>query len=124
MACPRHLGMAAYDLSAGTRTQSAVVKLIRIPLIINFVLLLALLGPGSSRELYTAIKRSGITAPITLALQIWFIGSTLFVTGLIVWKSLSMQKLRLKKLDWALFAAWWAALIMVCLFAFSIGMAA
>ena len=61
-----------------------MVKLIRIPLIINFVLLLALLGPGSSHELYTAGKRAGITTPIILALQICLVASTLFVTVLVI----------------------------------------
>jgi cytochrome b subunit of formate dehydrogenase len=101
---------------------NAMAKLIRIPLIINFVLLVALLGPGSSRELYNAGKRAGVTTPIMLTLQVWVLGSTLFVTGLIAWRLLSRQGLRLAKLDWALFAAWWAVLIAACLFAFSIGM--
>lgn len=58
----------------------ASAKLIRIPLIINFTLVLALLGPGSSHRLYTAGKRAGIADLTVLLFQIWIAGSTVFVT--------------------------------------------
>jgi hypothetical protein len=56
--------------------------LVRVPLLINFVLLLALLSPlGSSRKLYKAERAAGIAASITLTLQVWVIGTTLFATA-------------------------------------------
>jgi hypothetical protein len=101
---------------------NAMAKLTRIPLVINFVLLLALVGPGSSHELYSAGKRVGVTGPLTLAFQVWVVGSTLFVTGLLVWRLLRHPSLRPTKLDWSLFLNRWAVVIAVCLFAFMMGM--
>jgi hypothetical protein len=108
---------------------NTVATLTRITLIINFFLLLALIGPlGRSRSLYIAERRAGIAAPITLALQVWFVGSTLFVSGLFLWRLLRRsdtavhKRLRPTMLDWTLFLAWWIVLIAACLFAFVTGM--
>jgi hypothetical protein len=105
-----------------------VAKLIRIPLTINFVLLLALIGPGRSHALYIALKKAGVAAPITLALQVWVVGSTVVVTGIFLWRLLRRSDIPVQKpviptmLDWTLFLAWWIVLIAVCLFAFMMGM--
>lgn len=108
IACLQSLAMARMIRFGSNANEMA--KLTRIPLIINFVLLLALLGPGSSHELYAAEKRAGITGPIALAFQIWVVGSTLFVTGLFARRLLRGQSLRPTNLDWSLFLTWWAVL--------------
>jgi hypothetical protein len=45
-------------------------------LIANFIVLIALAGPGSSRELYLVEKRLGIAHVITYSVQAWFVIST------------------------------------------------
>ena len=96
-------------------------------LVINFVLLLALIGPGNSRELYLAERRMGLAHFITHSVQLWFVGSTVVVTALFI----RMLVLRSKvaqaeqsptKLDWVLFLSWWFVLAVCCMFAFMIGM--
>jgi hypothetical protein len=102
--------------------------LIRFPIIINFVLLVALIGPGSNRAFYFASKKAGVAASITLALQIWFVASSLFATTLFVWSLLrksdvtEAKTLRPKRLDWILVLTWWATVVILCLYAFMMGM--
>ena len=102
-------------------------KFVRIPITINFALLLALVTLGSSRELYLASTKAGVAAPITLTLQVWFVASTIFATVFFA-RSLfrktepQSEAMRPKTLDWVLILSWWAVLAIVCLFAFMTGM--
>ena len=92
----------------------------------NFVLLVALMGPGSSRELYLAEKRLGIAHAITHVVQAWFVISTVaagvILVMILVAKSESLRAQRPTKLDWALFLSWMFVVVVVCLFAFMVGM--
>lgn len=98
-------------------------ELLRVLLIINFILLVALIGPGSSRQLYLAGKRMGIADSITHFLQVWFIGSTILATILFVRKLVSKSViLKPTKLDWGLFLGWWSIVACLCAFAFMMGM--
>src|ERR1700744_916213 len=94
-------------------------------LVSNFVLLVALMGPGSSRQLYLELRRLGIAHALTYASQIWFLISTvaagaIFVT-IAVSKSESLRAQRPTKLDWGLFLSWACVVAVVCLFAFMVG---
>lgn len=98
-------------------------ELLRVLLIINFILLVALIGPGSSRQLYLAAKRVGIAHFITYFLQVWFIGSTILATILFIRMLVSKSRiLKPTKLDWGLFLGWWSIAACVCAFAFMMGM--
>jgi hypothetical protein len=95
-------------------------------LCINFVLLVALMGPGSSRQLYLELKKLGVEHAITYASQMWFLISTvatgaIFVT-IAVSKSESLRAQRPTKLDWGLFLSWMFVVAAVCLFAFMVGL--
>jgi hypothetical protein len=115
--------------SANSRSSAQrETKLIRVPLIINFLLMLALIGPGSSHTLDLALRKAGIENAITLAVQGWMIGSTLFATGFFVWRlvrkshAIVDQPTRPTKLDWGLLLGWWFFLIVLGMFAFNMGM--
>lgn len=98
-------------------------QLLRVLLIINFVVLVALIGPGSSHQLYLAGKRIGIAHLITYSLQGWFIGSTVIATVLFIRKLVSKSGiLKPTKLDWGLFLGWWSIVACLCAFAFMMGM--
>jgi hypothetical protein len=109
-------------------TTHSLAKLIRAGLIINLVLILLLIGPGRSHELDLALRRVGLQNFINLFLQVWFVGSTLLTTMFFLWTLVKkptaiMEKLpRPAPLDWALFLSWWVVLILVCLYAFMLGM--
>jgi hypothetical protein len=81
-------------------------KLLRVLLLINFALLLLLIGPGSSRQLYLVGRR---------------MGTVLFIRMLIS-RSQSLPSQSLTKLDWALFLSWWFVVAICCMFAFVMGM--
>jgi hypothetical protein len=102
--------------------------LIRIIVIANFVLMLILIGPGSSHRLDLTLRRLGVEDLLGRALQLWIIGSTLFVTALfvaMVWKNrrtetdIPKQRLRLEGM---LVIAWWLVLVVVCAYGFMLGM--
>jgi hypothetical protein len=101
-------------------------QLIRVLLLIDFALLLALIGPGNNRQLYLAERRMGIANIVTHTLQFWFIGSTVVVTALFVRMLVSRPKAlhtsSLKKLDWVLFLSWWFVVAICCMFAFMVGL--
>lgn len=101
-------------------------RLTRALLIVNFVLLFVLIGPGSSRKLYLAGKRLGIAHIIVYTLQFWFIASTILSVVLFIWilvsRSEESRAQRPTKLDWALFLGWSFAVTILCLFAFASGM--
>lgn len=103
--------------------------MVRVPLLINFVILLALISPlGTSRKLYKAEREAGIAAPITLALQVWVVESTLFATTVFVWgrlkksDTISGNRWKPTKLDGGLLLVWWILIVLSCLFAFMMGM--
>lgn len=103
-------------------------NLCRIILIVNFMFVLALVGPGSNRKLYLALKSAGVANLATLTIQVWFIGSTILATVLFAWafaKKSDMgvvKHLRPTTLDWIILLAWWTVLVVLCLYAFMMGM--
>jgi hypothetical protein len=100
--------------------------LARTLLIANFIVLIALAGPGNSRELYLAGKRLGIAHVITYSVQAWFVVSTIVAAVIFVLMIASKSEVwraqRPTKLDWALFLSWMFLVTVVCLFAFMMGM--
>jgi|HubBroStandDraft_6_1064221.scaffolds.fasta_scaffold633829_2 hypothetical protein len=99
--------------------------LARTLLVTNFVMLVVLAGPGSSRKLYLAQEKLGIAHAVTYAFQFWFVVSTVVATTLfiltLVSKSQRALARRPTKLDWMLFLSWTFLVIVVCLFAFMVG---
>jgi len=56
---------------------------------VNFVVLLALIGPGSSHELDLKLRRLGVEAIIGRGVQFWLVASTItarVLFGLILWR--------------------------------------
>jgi hypothetical protein len=102
--------------------------LVRVPIIINFVLLLLLIGPGSSHRLYLASKRAGVANLIGPAIQIWVVVATLFATAIFIWMRFKksdeepQQSAKGATFDGVLLLGWWIVLIFLCLYAFSLGM--
>ena len=100
--------------------------LARTLLVANFIVLIALAGPGSSRELYLAQKRLGIANAITYSVQAWFVISTVVAAVIFVMMNTSKSELvraqRPTRLDWALFLSWMLLAAVVCLLAFMVGM--
>ncbi len=100
--------------------------LTRTLLIVNFVLLLLLIGPGGSRNLYLAEQRLGIAHAITYSLNVWFVASTFLSMVLFIWSLVSRSEgyraQRPTKLDWALFLGWCFAITIVCFYAFMLGL--
>lgn len=103
-------------------------KLVRIILIVNFLILLLLVGPGRSRELDLAMRRAGMEDLIGHSMQVWIVGSTIFSTGLfvgILWKRKRMPpevpttKVRV---EGSLLVLWWLALIGLMAYGFMLGM--
>jgi hypothetical protein len=121
---------SGYDLAGGemnstdsTSSAQRGTKHVRVLLIINFLLLLALIGPGNSHRLYLAERRLGLAHIIVQSLQFWFVAATVLVTVLFVRMLVSKSEAqRPTKLDWALFLGWWFVVAILCLFAFMAGM--
>jgi hypothetical protein len=109
--------------------QLRAVISIRVIVIANFVLMLILIGPGSSHRLDLTLRRLGVENFVGRILQLWIIGSSLFVTALfvaMVWKNrrteetdIPRQRLRLEGM---LVIAWWLVLVVVCAYGFILGM--
>jgi len=70
---PTGVNVSSTDLKSSAARGT---HLIRVLLLINFALVLALIGPGNSRQLYLAERRMGMAHIVTHSLQFWFIGST------------------------------------------------
>lgn len=107
-------------------THASGTGLLRILLLINFALLLVLIGPGNNRQLYLAERRAGVAHIVTHSLQFWFIGSTVVVTVLfiraLVSRSEAFPSRRPTRLDWALLLGWWFVGALFCMLAFMMGM--
>jgi hypothetical protein len=127
------LGLSAYDFcqiemsnTDPISTTAIGTKLLRVLVFINFVLLVALIGPGNSRQLYLAERRTGLAHIIVHSLQVWFVGSTVIVTVLfirmLVFRSKALRSQNPTKLDWTLFLGWWFVVVACCVFAFMVGM--
>jgi hypothetical protein len=100
-------------------------KLFRVLLVVNCVLLLLMIGPGSSRSLYRALKQIGIDWIIGGAFQFWFIAATLIATALFARMLCSKPnptRPKLTRLDVALFLIWWMLVAALCVYGFSMGM--
>ena len=101
-------------------------KLLRVLLIINFIVLLALIGPGSSHELDLKLRRLGIENLIVRAVQFWVVCATFLATLLfiqmLVSKSETLPPRSPTKLDWTLFLGWWIVIALCCMYAFMMGM--
>lgn len=107
------------------QTPQKRINLGRAIILVNFILMLALAGPGSSHQVDLVLRRAGVANLITLALQVWFIGSTLVVTLFFAWRlrrSDGGAGRRPAKLDWVLLAAWWCVVILLSMYAFMMGM--
>lgn len=111
-----------------TRANRRGPLLIRIILIVNFLILLAMVGPGRSRELDLALRRAGIEDLIGRSMQVWIVGSTIFTTALfarIQWKrkraplGAPAAKVRV---EGSLLLLWWLALIALMAYGFMLGM--
>jgi hypothetical protein len=103
-------------------------RLVRIILIANFLILLALAGPGRSRELDLALRRAGIEDLIGRSMQVWIVGSTMFSTSLFAWILSKKKKVppgaptaRIK-VEGLLLVLWWLALIGLMAYGFMLGM--
>jgi hypothetical protein len=103
-------------------------KLTKVLMIVNFVLLILLIGLASSHSLYLTEKRLGIGDTIDISISIWLIASTLLSVILFIWilvsKSRGGRKEGPTAFDWALFLGWFFAIGVICLFAFLTGVAA
>jgi uncharacterized membrane-anchored protein len=101
---------------------------IKVIVLINFGLMILLVGPGSSHRLDLALRRAGVANLITIFLQTWVVGSTILMTLWFVWRLVSKAKgvedkqRRPATSDWILLLAWWAVLVLLCLYAFMMGM--
>jgi len=119
--------MSATGSDLNFRKWANPIRSIRIILVVNFVLILALIGPGSGHKLDLALRRAGLARIISSSLQIWFVGSTilstaLFAVALVKKSDVDLHRFsRPTKLDWVLLLTWWAALILISLFAFMMG---
>jgi hypothetical protein len=103
--------------------------LIRIPIIINFAILILLVSPiGQSRSFYSAVKQSGYAGLLTTGLPLWMIATTLLVTVMFFCKIPSRSPAKATEQQWpmrldgTLLLAWWVALVFSCMYAFMIGM--
>lgn len=112
--------MDSADLKSTTRRR---VTPERVLLVFNFVVFIALIGPGNSRQLYLAEKKMGIANLIVTFLQFWFVGSTIIATMFFVRTLVSKSKTsRPTKFDWALLLGWWCVIAVFCGLAFMVGM--
>lgn len=104
----------------------SALKLARTLLVVNFILLAALIGPGRSHKLYSEGRKLGVAHVIVHSLQFWFVASTTLVVALVVRILISKSEMwraqRPTKLDWALFLGWIFVVTILCLFAFMMGM--
>lgn len=107
-------------------TTATGTKLLRVLVFINFVLLVALIGPGNSRQLYLGLRRMGRAHIIVHSLQVWFVGLTVIVTILfirmLILRSKALPSQNPTKLDWTLFLGWWLVVLACCVLAFMVGM--
>jgi hypothetical protein len=109
-------------------------KLFRIPLLINFALLLLLVGPGTSRSLDRAIRAADLqdyVNAIIHVIQTWVIASSLFSTVIFVrWRflkktdSVTSAPRGPSKADVAMLLGWWALLGILFLYALSMRLTA
>ena len=115
----------ASDLGQGIRTKA---RLVRILLLINFAVLLALLGPGRSHELDVALRRMELENLIGRFIQVWLVGSTLLASALfvvIVWtrrKTEPAGTLPQIKFEAVLLLAWSVILLGLMAYGFMFGM--
>jgi hypothetical protein len=103
-------------------------KVIRIALVANFLILIALVGLGQSRELDHALRRAGVEDLIGRSLQVWIVGSTILSTVLfasILWKKKKMATSvpgPELKFEGALLMIWWIVLVGLLAYGFMLGM--
>jgi hypothetical protein len=104
-------------------------RLIRILIGVNFVLMLALIGPGRSHELDLVLRRIGLEDLIGRSLQVWIVGSTILTTALfagIAWKKRRMKPsetpLPRIRVEGMLLLAWWVTLLGLLAYGFMLGM--
>ena len=102
-------------------------KLVITLLIINFLLLILAMGPGSSRDLYIAMKRAGISDLLGHLFQVWVVGSTLVATitfPVILCKNWNMPAeaaIRGVALAGTLLLLWWLALFGIFVYGSALG---
>ena len=101
--------------------------LVRIPIIINFVILLLLISPvGTSHEFYKANRESDWLQAVLTSIQVWVVTSTIIATLLfafMLWKTYRAGLLvRSVRFEGILLLAWWLTILAACAFAFMMGM--
>ena len=102
--------------------------LVRVLLIANFAVMLALIGPGRSHELDLVLRREGLEDLIGRSIQVWIVGSTVIATTLfliLAWKRTKMEPsdtLPRIRFEGTLLVAWWVALLGVLAYGFMLGM--
>ena len=92
--------------------------------LINVALMAAMLTPWS-RNWNVRLKREGLDASVTLALQLWILASTLSATVSFVWRRVKETRLSYNAnpmtFDGMFLAAWWTVLILLCIYFLGMG---
>jgi hypothetical protein len=104
------------------------LNLFRFVLIANFIVMACLIGPGSSHAFYVDLKRSGLAVAFVTSVQVWLVGSTVIATLLFarrVWirkfTKFPEGTSAFSSLDLALFIAWWSVVVVLFMYALSMG---
>lgn len=103
------------------------VRLIRFLLLINFALLLILLGPGMSHKIDLELRSAGVEDLPGRLWQIWTIGSTLVASALFMIigykKRTAPEAARPRMiLEGTLLLAWWATVLGFLIYGFVLGL--
>ena len=90
--------------------------------LINVAFLAVLFLPWN-RSWYVALRRRGLAGSVILAFQLWVVGSTLFATACFVWRRAKETRFsyNANPFDGMFLAAWWIALVLLCLYAGAMG---
>jgi hypothetical protein len=112
------------------KTHQKAAMLIRFLVIVNFALLLVLVGPGRSHELDLALRRAGVEDLIGRLFQIWIVSSTILATAVfafLVWRrrrrtppsEAAFPRIRV---EGVLLLAWWGTILAFLAYGFMLGM--
>ena len=100
--------------------------ILRVLLISNFIVLFAVIGPGSSHQLYLETRALGLAHVIVKAVQLWVLaatgGTTILFIVMVFSKTETSRPRKPTKLDWSLFLGWWVVIAMCVVSAFMMGM--
>lgn len=102
--------------------------LIKVIVILNFLILVAALGPGRSHQFDLVLRRAAIEDLIGYSMMVWILGSTIFVSALfalMLWKKTRMPSgaVTVKlKLEGFLVLLWWVTILGFMAYGFMLGM--